>query len=109
LEKSVGLAEEDFGEAGFVEEFEGALHARGVLLNLDGIAGVSGEHEELAERHLVLNLFSEFKAIFFGHGDVAKEEARSEGASAGETIGGRVSGFGVVAVRFEDECKSIGN
>ena len=105
----MGFAEEDFGAAGFVEELEGEVGAGGVLLYFDVVAGVGGQHEELALGHLVLDLFDELEAVFLGHGDVAEEEFGGEGSSAGEAFGGGVDGFGVVAVGLEDESESIGD
>jgi hypothetical protein len=109
LEEVVGFAEEDFRAAGFVEHAEGAVHAGGVLLDFDGVAGVGGEHEELAVGQLALKCFSELQARLVGHGDIAEEEAGIEGASAGKTFGGGVDSFRLVPVGLEDEVKSIGD
>ena len=48
LEEGLGFVEEEFGAAGLAEELEGAAGARNVLLDLDDVARVGGEHEELA-------------------------------------------------------------
>ena len=105
----MGFAEECFGAAGFVEELERELGAGGVLLYLDVVAGVGGEHEEFALGHLMLNLFDELEAVLLGHGDVAEEELGGEGSGSGEAFGGGVDGLGFVAVGLEDESESIGD
>lgn len=104
----MGFVEEEFGAAGLAEELEGTAGAGDVLLDLDGVAGVGGEHEELAVGHLVVERFDELEAVLLGHGDVAEKEAGDEGPSAGQAIGCRVDGFAFVAVGLKDEIKGIG-
>lgn len=99
--------EEEFGAAGFAEELEGTAGAGDVLLHLDVVAGVGGEHEELEVGHLVMQGFGELEAVLLGHGDVAEEEAGGEGTGEGEAFGGGVDGFGVVAVGFENELEGV--
>jgi len=108
LEEGVGFVEEEFGAAGLGEELEGAAGAGDVLLYLEGVAGVGGEHEELAVGHLAVESFGELEAALFRHGDIAEEQAGREGAGACEGFGRGVDGFGVVAVGFEDQLESIG-
>jgi hypothetical protein len=107
LEEGLGFVEEEFGAAGFAEEFERAAGAGDVLLHLDGVAGVGGEHEEFEVGHLEVECLGELKAVLLGHGDVAEQEAGGEGPGAGQAIGCRVDGFALVAVRFEDQIKSV--
>jgi len=104
----LGFVEEEFGAAGFAEELEGAAGARDVLLDLDRVAGVGGEHQELAVGHDVVKRFGELEAVLLGHGDVAKEQGGIEGSGAGQAIGCRIDGFGFIAVYFEDQLKSVG-
>jgi hypothetical protein len=108
LEEGEGFVEEEFGAAGLGEELEGAAGARDVLLHLDRVAGVGGEHEEFAVGHDVVESLGELEAALAGHGDVAEEEAGSEGLCTRQAIGGRVDGFGLIAVNFEDELKGVG-
>jgi hypothetical protein len=108
LEKGLCLEEEEFGAAGLVEELEGAAGAGDVLLYLDGVAGVGGEHEELAVGHLMVEGLGELEAVLFGHGDVAEEESGSEGAGEGEAIGCGVDGFGLVTIGLEDKLEGVG-
>ena len=100
--------EEEFGAAGFAEELEGTAGAGDVLLDLYGVAGVGGEHEELAVGHLVVESFRELEAVLLGHGDVAKQQAGDEGPGACEAIGCRVDGFTLIAVGLKDEIESVG-
>ena len=79
-----------------------------MLLHLDGVAGVGGEHEELAVGHLVVERFGELEAALLGHGDIAEEEAGSKCPGAGQAIGGRVDGFGFITVDFEDQIEGVG-
>lgn len=109
LEEGLGFVEEEFGAAGFVEELEGAAGAGDVLLDLDGVAGVGGEHEELAVGHLVVEGLGELEAALLGHGDVAEKEAGAEGAGTGEAVGRGVGDFGLVAVGVEDQFEGICN
>ena len=88
LEQVVDFAEEEFGATGLIEELEGELRASGLLLHFQSIAGIGGEHKQLALRHFILNGFSELEAVFSGHGDVAEEEAGSEGPGAIEAVYG---------------------
>ncbi len=69
---------------------------------------VGGKHEELAVGHLVMERFGELEAALLGHGDVAEEQAGSEGPGAGQAIGCGVNGFGLIAVYFENKLKGIG-
>jgi hypothetical protein len=107
LEEGVGFVEEEFGAAGFAEELKGAAGAGDVLLHLDVVAGVGGEHEELTVGHLEMEGFGQLEAALFGHGNVAEQEAGREGAGEGEAVGCGVNGFGFVAVGFEDELESV--
>ena len=75
MEEGLGFVEEEFGAAGLAEELEGAAGARDVLLHLDRVAGVGGEHEEFAVGHDVVESFGELEAALAGHGDVAEQEA----------------------------------
>lgn len=108
LEEGLGFAEEELGAAGFAEELEVAAGAGDVLLDLGGVAGVGGDHEELAVRHLLVQRFGELEAALLGHRDVAEQEGGVEGAGAGEAVGGGVDGLAVVAVGLEDEIESVG-
>jgi hypothetical protein len=108
LEEGLGFVEEELGAAGFAEEFEGAAGAGDVLLHLDGVAGVGGEHQELEVGHLVVERLGELQAVLLGHGDVAEQEAGSEGPGTGQAIGCRVDGFALVAVGLEHKIKSVG-
>jgi hypothetical protein len=108
LEEGLGFVEEEFGAAGFAEELEGPAGARDVLLDLDRVAGVRGEHEELAVRHHVVECLGELEAALLGHGDVAEEEGGSKGSCAGQAISCRIDGFGFIAIGFEDELKGVG-
>jgi hypothetical protein len=108
LEEGLGFVEEELGAAGFAEEFEGAAGAGDVLLHLNRITGVSGQHEELAVGHLAVECLGELQAVLLGHGDVAEKEAGSEGPGAGQTIGCRVDGFAFIAVGFEYKIESVG-
>jgi hypothetical protein len=108
LEEGLGFVEEEFGAAGFAEELEGAAGAGDVLLDLYGVAGVGGEHEELAVGHLVVESFRELEAVLLGHGDVAKQQAGDESPGACEAIGCRVDGFTLIAVGLKDEIESVG-
>jgi hypothetical protein len=108
LEEGLGFVEEEFGAAGLAEEFERAAGAGDVLLHLDRVASVSGEHEELAVGHLEVECLGELQAVLLGHGDVAEEQAGSEGPGAGQAIGCRVDGFAFVAVGFEHKIQGIG-
>ena len=104
----MGFVEEKLGAAGLAEELEGAAGARDVLLHLDGVAGVGGQHQELEVRHLVVEGLGELEAVLLGHGDVAEQEAGCEGSGAGQAIGCRVNGFALVAVGLEDKIESVG-
>lgn len=104
----MSFVEEEFGAAGLAEEFEGAAGSRDVLLDLDVVARIGGEHKELAVGHLEVERFGELQAALFGHGDVAKQQARGEGAGERETIGCGVDGLGIVPVGLEDEFESVG-
>jgi hypothetical protein len=107
LEEEAGFAQEVFGAAGFVDEFEGAVIEGGVVLHLCGVTGVGGEHEDLAVGLLGVEFVGELEAGFEGHGDVAQEEAGGEGSGAGEAVGRGVGGFGVIAIGFEDEVEGV--
>ena len=104
----MGFAEEDLGAAGFAEQLERALGARGVLLDLDDIAGVGGEHQEFATGHLLLEGLGELQAVFVGHGDIAKQKSRRKGAGSCKGVGSGVDGFGLVAIGLEDKIKCVG-
>jgi hypothetical protein len=108
LEEGLGFVEEEFGAAGFTEKFQGAAGAGDVLLHLDGVAGVGRQHEELEVRHLVVEGLGELQATLLGHGDVAEEQAGSEGPGAGQAIGCRVDGFAFIAIGFEYKIESVG-
>jgi hypothetical protein len=108
LEEGLGFVEEELGAAGLAEEFQGAAGAGDVLLHLDGVAGVGGEHEELAVGHLVVECLGELQAVLLGHGDVTEEQAGSEGPGAGQAIGCRVDGFAFIAIGFEHKIESVG-
>jgi hypothetical protein len=108
LEEGFGFVEEELGAAGLAEELERAAGARDVLLDLYGVAGIGGEHEELAVGHLVVKGLGELEAVLVGHGDVAEKEAGDEGSGAGQTISCRVDGFAFVAVGLKDEIEGIG-
>ena len=108
LEEGLGFVEEEFGAAGLAEELEGAAGAGDVLLGLNDVAGVSGEHEELAVGQHVVERFGKLETALLGHGDIAEEEAGSKGPCAGQAIGSRVDGFGLIAVDSEDQIKGVG-
>ena len=75
---------------------------------LTDVAGVGGEHEELAVGHLVVERFGELETALLGHGDIAEEEAGSKGSGARQAIGCGVDGFGLIAVDFEDQIEGVG-
>jgi hypothetical protein len=108
LEQGLGFVEEELGAAGFAEELEGAAGAGDVLLDLYSIAGIGGQHEELAVGHLEVKRLRELEAVLLGHGDVAKQQAGDEGPGACEAIGCGVNGFAFVAVGLKDEIESVG-
>lgn len=104
----MGFAEQDLGAAGLAEEFEGELRPRGVLFDLYGVAGVGGEHEQLAAGHLALQRLGELQAVLARHGDIAEEESGGEGSSTSQTFCRGVNRFGLVAVGLKDQIESIG-
>jgi hypothetical protein len=108
LEEGLGFVEEELGAAGLAEELEGAAGARDVLLHLDDVARVRGEHEEFAVGQLVVEGFGELKAALLGHGDIAEKETGDERSRASQAVGCRVDGFGFIAVDFEDQIESVG-
>jgi hypothetical protein len=109
FEEELGFAEEVFGAAGFGDEFEGAVIEGGVILDFSSVAGVGGEHEDFAVGLLGVEPVGKLEAGFDRHSDIAEEEAGGEGAGALEAVGGRVGGFGVVAVGLEDEVEGVGD
>jgi hypothetical protein len=107
LEEGLGFVEEQFGAAGFAEELEGAAGAGDMLFDLERVAGVGGEHQELAVGHLEMEGLGELKAVLIGHRDVAEKQTGGEGAGEGKTIGCRVHSFRFVSVGLEDQFEGV--